>query len=147
MDLRLMDNVLNFLHFDNLQNRYDHVVLAGASLMCSIKHKELFKDDSYKMHAHWNATLQDHIRIAKDLHGIHDVYIIEHQACGAYSNFLDLNHKKVDLSTLKMEENLHQLFSDELAKRIVKDHEVNVHCFFIDLRGNVKLLNTFPHKD
>lgn len=42
MDLRLTDNILSFLNFDNLHNRYDHVILAGASLLCSTKHKDLF---------------------------------------------------------------------------------------------------------
>ncbi len=32
IDLRLTDNVLDFLHFDNLTNRFDHVAFAGTSV-------------------------------------------------------------------------------------------------------------------
>jgi hypothetical protein len=142
MDLRLTDNLMNFLHFDNLQNRYDHVILAGASLLCSNKHKELFVKEKYEDYKHWKKVFDDHVKIAMKLHHIHDVYIIEHQDCGAYSSFLDSRHKKADLSTLKLEEKCHKLFSDDLADELVKNYKLNVHTFFIDLRGNIKLLNT-----
>ncbi len=87
--------------------------------------------------------IDDQIQIAQGLHGIKEVYIIEHQNCGAYSKFLDSRNKKADFSTVTPEEKCHKLFSGELAQRIVKDYKLNAHCFFIDLRGNVKLLNTF----
>ncbi len=30
MDLRLIDDIVDFMNHDNLRNRYDHVVFAGA---------------------------------------------------------------------------------------------------------------------
>jgi hypothetical protein len=149
MDLRLMDNVLNFLHFDNLQNRYDHVVLAGTSLLCTQKNKHLLRDnpeakdpiDSPRTnYANWRQVFYDHLHIAEALHHIEDVYIMEHQDCGAYKSFLE---KKLDMSTLTLEKHWHKTFSEELADDIQKiKPNLNVHCFFIDLRGNVELLYT-----
>lgn len=44
IDLRLTDDTVKFLHHDNLANRYDHFILAGASLCaCVEKTKKHFK--------------------------------------------------------------------------------------------------------
>ena len=140
MDLRLTDNLVDFLNFDNLHNRYDHFILAGTSLLTTKDRKDLFVKGVHEQYAHWNEALKNHIELAINLHQIKDVYIIEHQGCGAYTNLLDA--KKVDLSTTEAEIKCHKAFAVELAKRIIKEYKLHVHCFFIDLRGNVKLLWT-----
>ena len=43
IDLRLTDNLLNFLHFDHLANRYDDYTLAGASLMTRFRDRSFYK--------------------------------------------------------------------------------------------------------
>jgi carbonic anhydrase len=153
MDLRLTDNLVEFLHFDNLQNRYDHFILAGASLLCSEEHKHHFRPGSYEKYEHWKKTLADHLELAVALHQIKDVYIVEHQDCGAYTELLD--DQQVDLSTLEAEKQWHRKFSQKLAEEInglermdaqakpgKEKYRLHVHCFFIDLRGNVELLYT-----
>ncbi len=152
IDLRLTDNLVDFLHFDNLHNRYDHFTLAGASLLCT-QQQHLFVDDlfeegkegSYPSLRYARQVLLDHVRIAIVLHGIKDVYIVEHEDCGAYANFL--NPRKVDMFTPAAKLRLHKTFAQELADDLCethKEHELNAHCFFIDLRGNVELLYTRP---
>jgi hypothetical protein len=140
MDLRLTDNLVDFLHFDNLHNRFDHFTLAGTSLLCTELKKDFFKEGKYEKYAHWKQALIDHIELAINLHQINDVYIVEHQDCGAYSNLLDSN--KVDLSTHEGEIKCHTEFAKELADFIYKSFNLNTHCFMIDLRGNVNLLFT-----
>ena len=143
IDLRLTDNLVHFLHFDNLQNRYDHFTLAGASLLCTRK-RGLFKKGAFKDYPslrHAKRVLLDHVQIAKDLHHIEDVYIVEHEDCGAYEQFLDAD--KVEMSTPDEERECHQCFAYELAKELCNSFKLHVHCFFIDLRGNVQLLDTF----
>ena len=153
IDLRLKDDLVNFLNTHNLQNRYDHFILAGASLLCTEKHPvfKLGLDQKYK---HWNECFEHHLEIAIQLHNIKDVYIVEHQDCGAYNHFLE----KPD----KDEKNDHKKFAEELAKRIHKvpreektvikndkgedvikkeKYQLNVHCFFIDLQGEVEQLS------
>ncbi len=146
IDLRLTDDVLNFLHFDNLTNRYDHVALAGTSVSTGAtreEHKKLFKKEAleqYDSFAHWKQCLYDHIAIAIALHAIEDVYIIEHEDCGAYRAFL------IDSTFASWEEEVkcHKKFAVALSKDIQALYKLNVHCFMIDIRGNVKLLDTAP---
>lgn len=73
MDYRLADDVHRFLDSRGLTNRYDHVVLAGAS--AGAVH-EAFPD--------WHATFWSHLDVAIRLHGIHKVIVIDHRDCGAY---------------------------------------------------------------
>jgi carbonic anhydrase len=140
MDLRLTDNLVDFLNFDNLHNRYDHFILAGTSLLTTEKKRGLFLKGIYEKYAHWDQSLKDHIKLAKDLHKIEDVYIVEHEDCGAYSNLLDPS--KVDLSSREAEIKCHKDFAIELAEKIFSEFKLNTHCFIIDLRGNVTLLQS-----
>ncbi len=141
IDLRLTDNLLEFLHFDNLINRYDHVAMAGASLCGSYKknqdkfHPEAVK--KYKSIPHWENALMDHVQIAYDLHDIGDIYIVEHEDCGAYKKFL----KQGEVKDRKKEMHLHKKYADDLTEKIrAKLPALNVHSFILDLRGNVRML-------
>ncbi len=161
IDLRLTDNLLHFLHHDNLHNRYDHFALAGTSLCthAAHEHRHRFDPKALKDYDHfkpWKTTLDHHLAIAVKLHDIKDVYIIEHEDCGAYKEFL------IDgtgtFSSWDEEYQCHKEFALTLAreihdkiltKDIVKNSEIvtesyklSVHCFFIDLRGNVRLMDS-----
>jgi len=140
MDLRLTDNLVDFLNFDNLHNRYDHFILAGTSLLTTEKKRDLFLEGIYEKYSHWDQSLKYHIKLAKDLHKIEDVYIVEHEDCGAYANLLDPS--KVDLSSRETEIKCHKDFAIELAEKIFREFKLNTHCFIIDLRGNVTLLKS-----
>ncbi len=151
MDLRLTDNLVDFLHFDNLHNRYDHFILAGTSLLTTQEKRDLFAADGNghnyhdKYACHWGKAMMDHIQLAIDLHGIKDIYLVEHQDCGAYTNMLD--SAKVNLSNKLREIKWHKKFALELAGRIAQEFggfKLNVHGFFIDLRGNVELMFSKP---
>lgn len=141
IDLRLTDNLMHFLHYDNLTNRYDHFALAGTSLMTQVAHPKLsgffidsISNDVSKF-AHWRQIWNDHLNIAIDLHDIKDVYIVEHQSCGAYTEYL-----KGSVFTMT-EKECHSRFAHALAGDIISGHpKLNVHCFYIDLRGNVAYL-------
>lgn len=159
MDLRLTDDLMAFLNFDNLENRYDHFILAGASLLCSPKLKKFFASGCYEQYSNWKQVQVDHLNLAIALHNIKDVYIVEHENCGAYSSFLDQQHTEVDLSTLKHEKKTHKKFASTLAREIhdevrseinregeMERYQLGVHSFFIDLRGNVEVLDTLRAK-
>jgi carbonic anhydrase len=119
IDLRLTDNLVAFLHKENLVNRYDHLAIAGASL-CS-KGKNGLADtehkytDDFAIHAEsWKEMVLKHVEIAVSLHQIEDVYIVEHEDCGAYKSFL------VDegLTGKPGELDCHFHFAEHLAKEI-----------------------------
>ena len=77
MDFRLMDNIERYMNERGLRDKYDHVILAGASLGAVT--------DRYPA---WNKTFWEHLDIAIQLHNIQQVIILDHRDCGAYKVIL-----------------------------------------------------------
>jgi carbonic anhydrase len=73
IDYRLIDDEVQFFNRHKLKNDYDEVALAGASLAAV--------SDKFPSS---NAAFWDHISIAKTLHHIHKVIVVDHRDCGAY---------------------------------------------------------------
>jgi carbonic anhydrase len=73
MDYRLVDDEVHFFDEHHLTNEYDQVSLAGASLAAVSP-----KFPSSNM-AFW-----DHVEIAKTLHHIKKVIVLDHRDCVAY---------------------------------------------------------------
>lgn len=73
MDYRLVDDAVKFFDAKHLTNEYDQVSLAGASL-AAVSNK--FPSS--------NAAFWDHVGIAKTLHHIKKVIVVDHRDCGAY---------------------------------------------------------------
>jgi hypothetical protein len=83
MDLRLLDNLVAFMKFENLDNRYDQFILAGAAA------------GAMQMPS-WHKAFFDHLVLAVGLHQIKYVYIVEHRDCGAYVEFFENSYVKYD---------------------------------------------------
>jgi hypothetical protein len=139
MDLRLIDELAAFMDRDNLTNRYDHFVLAGAALGV---HQDRFPS--------WRPTFFDHLRIALELHAPEDVYIIEHRNCGAYRTFLGLDFDDTP-EDRRRERDVHADNAFQLKREIAewctqqppvggKPVRLTVRCFLMDLRGDLELL-------
>lgn len=82
MDFRLTDDIVRYMDGRGMDgrgmtDRYDHVVLAGGSLGALT--------DEY---GEWGKTFRDHLKVAIDLHQIHQVIIMDHRDCGAYKTIL-----------------------------------------------------------
>jgi carbonic anhydrase len=73
IDYRLVDDGVKFFDGLHLTNEYDQVALAGASL-AGVSPK--FPSS--------NAAVWDHVGIAKQLHHIKKVIVLDHRDCGAY---------------------------------------------------------------
>lgn len=73
MDYRLIASIGRYMEGRGLKDQYDHVILAGASLGALSAQKP-----------DWSRAFFDHIKLAKDLHKIHRVIVIDHRDCGAY---------------------------------------------------------------
>lgn len=139
MDLRLMDDVVQFMDHDNLTNRYDHVTVAGGALGVLGANGQF---------PHWERTFRDHFRIAYQLRQFGDVYVIEHRDCGAYRAFLGDAAGAFDDTPegQHREEQEHARHAHALAAKLkawgVEDFGVplNVRTFLMDLRGHVALL-------
>jgi len=73
IDYRVVDEAVALFHQQHLTNQYDMMALAGASLGAV---SPLFPSS--------NAAFWDHIGIAKKLHNIKKVVVVDHRDCGAY---------------------------------------------------------------
>ena len=83
MDFRLMDDIERYMSARGLRDKYDHIVLAGASLGAVT--------DKFPA---WNKTFWEHLDIAIKLHNIHTVMVMDHRDCGAYKVILGPDHAR-----------------------------------------------------
>ncbi len=133
MDLRLIDNIVSFMHADNMTNRYDQYIAAGCSL-------------GIEKNKNWRQSFFDHLKLACDLHDIQDVYILEHRNCGAYKEMLGkAGNFGVSAAEQKREKSSHKKYADQLNHDIVKwakenGYQLTVQNFLMDLRGHVGVL-------
>ncbi|KAA0679288.1 carbonic anhydrase [Roseomonas genomospecies 6] len=77
MDYRLVDDTARYMDGRGLTDNYDHVVLAGASLGALTDRKKA-----------WGEAFWDHVAVARQLHRIKRVMVLDHRDCGAYRVFL-----------------------------------------------------------
>lgn len=87
MDARLLDDTVFFMNHYNLQNRYDHVVFAGAALGV-LRLSSPPVSGSSSPGSSWKEVFFHHLQIAIDMLGrqIKDIFILEHRDCGAYQH-------------------------------------------------------------
>lgn len=77
MDYRLTHHIETYMSLRGLRDKYDHVVLAGASLGAV--------NDRYPA---WAETFWVHLDLAIQLHDVHRVMVLDHRDCGAYKMLL-----------------------------------------------------------
>lgn len=73
MDYRLTNEVEAYMTARGLRDKYDQMILAGASLGAL--------NDRYPV---WSQAFWDHLDLAVQLHHVHRVICIDHRDCGAY---------------------------------------------------------------
>ena len=123
MDLRLLDETVAFMDSIGMTNRYDHVILAGAALGAS-----------YDGLPHWGQTFWDHVDVARELHDVRQIYILEHRQCGAYRKLLGLAFGPND----ETEALAHAEVASRLKSQIQARHpDLGVRAFLMDLSGGV----------
>lgn len=126
MDYRLIDETERFMAGRGLQNNYDHVVLAGASLGALT---EKFPT--------WNETFWQHLDIAIDLNKIQKVIVMDHRDCGAYKVILGQDFFKNRAKETKV----HTAKLKALSKLIKEKHpELEVELLLMDLDGKVETI-------
>ncbi len=124
MDYRLVDDLVTLMQGMGLHDNYDHVVLAGASLGVV----------SDKFEA-WHETFWQHLAVARQLHHIEEVIVIDHRDCGAYRLALG----EAALATPEQETEMHTLALREFALRVAARHpELRVSGYLMALDGTVE---------
>lgn len=128
MDYRLMDEVAAYMQGKGKKDNYDHVVLAGAALGALVDAKPS-----------WAATFWDHVEVAKQLHHISTVHIIDHRDCGAYKVFLGTDFgKEPDKETV-----VHTEMLQKLGMEVKKRHpDLKVELGLMGLDGKVETVRT-----
>jgi carbonic anhydrase len=124
MDYRLTTETADYMAKRGLTHKYDHVILAGASLGAVT--------DKYPA---WNTTFWEHLGVAIELHGISKVIVLDHRDCGAYKVVLGEDFAKDPVK----ETHVHAGTLRELRKRIRDKHpKLAVELLLMSLDGKVE---------
>lgn len=124
MDYRLLDAVTAYMNGRGLQKKYDHFILAGASLG-ALTDKQ----------ADWGQAFWEHVDVAQKLHHIHKVVVLDHRDCGAYKVFLGQDFAKDPAA----ETAIHTENLKTLAKMIKGKHsDLEVELGLMALDGKVE---------
>ena len=75
MDFRLRDNICCYMDNLGYKNKYDEIILAGASLGYN---------GVNGAYLNWVETADDHIKLSYQLHDIKSIILIDHMQCGGY---------------------------------------------------------------
>ncbi len=124
IDYRLTGATTRYMAERGMAGKYDQLVLAGAALGA--------KNDKFPA---WGTTFWDHVQVAKELHHIHEVIIIDHRDCGAYKVILGK-----DLAGDPREEfAVHAAQMRSLRADIARRHpDLAVQLFLMALDGKVE---------
>lgn len=107
IDYRLVDDAVRFFDAKKLTEDYDQVSLAGASLAAV--------SDKFPSS---NAAFWDHVGIAKQLHHIKKVIVVDHRDCGAYKVAFGKDFKGEGAA----ESAQHKAVMQQVKARLAKTH-------------------------
>ena len=124
MDYRLIDDLVRFMDSKGLTDKYDHVILAGASAGATA---EKFSS--------WNQTFWSHLQVAIDLHKVHKVIIVDHRDCGAFKIAYGEEHTK----DAALERSVHAAVLLPLSLEIRQKYpKLHVETYLMALDGTVE---------
>lgn len=127
MDYRLMDDVFRYMSGRGLAEKYDHVILAGASIGVTNTQKPV-----------WGQTFWDHLAVAQELHHIRKVIVLDHRDCGAYKLFLGPEHAAEPGREAEAHGREQQKLRAAIAEKAPK---LEVETLLMSLDGNVEVLS------
>jgi hypothetical protein len=126
MDFRLANETTFFMNEHGLNNKYDQVILAGATLAVATE-----------KYPAWAETFWDHLELAKKLHGIKRVIAVNHRDCGAFKLAFGKDFGKMP----DEETEAHTQVMVEFKQRVVKRHpDLEVELLLMYLDGHVQLI-------
>ncbi len=130
MDYRLITPVAAYLEARGLQGTYDQIVLAGGAI-------GVMADET----SAWAETFWQHVKLARDLHGIRKIIVIDHRDCGACKAFVGAEcANERDGETA-----IHQVWMGALADEIkAREPELEVELLLMDLDGTVQRISPLP---
>lgn len=124
MDFRLVNEVGFLLNEHGLVNKYDQVVLAGATLGVAT--------DTYPA---WAETFWSHLDLAVKLHDVKRVIAIDHRDCGAYKLVFGKDFAQVPAEETQVHTKVMTDFRDLVKK---KQPSMEVELLLMWLDGHVQ---------
>lgn len=126
MDYRLADNVHGLMSALGMTDRYDHIVLAGASAGVI---SDQFAD--------WHDTFWSHLEVAVQLHGIHSVIVVDHRDCGAYKIAFGEDHVQDRDLEMQVHADVVRQLRAALAER---KPELGFEAYLMSLNGTAEII-------
>jgi len=115
---------VEFFHAKHLTKDYDQVSLAGASL-AAVSNK--FPSS--------NAALWDHVGIAKQLHHIKKLIVVDHSDCGAYKVAFGTAFKDEGAA----ETTQHKVLMQQVKAKLAKTHpDLTAEFYLMALDGKTE---------
>jgi hypothetical protein len=138
MDYRLIHDTTEYMQNErHLLNKYDYVILAGASLGVN-----------NRTYRNWGRTFWQHLDTAIALHNIHEVIVMDHRNCGAYKILLGKDFPPDPTDEQRREETkVHKQQLDRLARAIHKRRaDLDVTTLLMNLDGTVEQIGSIKGK-
>lgn len=123
MDYRLANEIEDYMDARGLRDRYDHVVLAGASLGAL--------NSSFPA---WSDVFWAHLDLAIKLHEVHRVIVLDHRDCGAYR--MILGEASVKDADTELKSHVKQLYAFRTAV-LTRHPHMEVEIGLMGLDGKV----------
>ncbi|MGI9356642.1 MAG: carbonic anhydrase [Rhizobiaceae bacterium] len=124
IDHRLVDDVTRYMAERSMQDKYDQISLAGASIGVLTDEK-----------SSWSQTFWDHVELARKFHGIRKIIAIDHRDCAACKAFVTPTCGEDKEAELK----LHTVMLNQLAREIrMREPGLDVELLLMDLDGSVQ---------
>ncbi len=124
MDYRLVGAVADYLDGRGLRGKYDQITLAGGAI-------GVMSDQTTA----WAKTFWQHVALARKLHGIRKVIIIDHRDCGACKAFVSTDCADIREVETVTHMKWMEALADEIAKR---EPGLEVETLLMDLDGSVE---------
>lgn len=124
MDFRLVNEVGFLLNEHGLVNKYDQIIMAGATLGVAT--------DKYP---HWAQTFWDHLDLAIKLHSVKRVIAVDHRDCGAFKLVFGKDYGKLPDEETQIHTKVMTDFRDLVKK---KQPNVEVELLLMWLDGHVQ---------
>ena len=138
MDYRLVHDTAEYMQNErHLLNRYDYVILAGASLGVN-----------NRTYRNWGWTFWLHLDTGIALHHIHEVIVMDHRNCGAYKLLLGRDFPPDPTEEQRREETkVHKQQLDRLARAIHRRRaDLDVTSLLMNLDGSVEEIGRIKGK-
>ncbi|MBW8708856.1 MAG: hypothetical protein JF627_06260 [Alphaproteobacteria bacterium] len=124
IDYRLVDDAVTFFHGRHMTKDYDQVSLAGASLAAV--------SDKFPSS---NAAFWDHIGIAKTLHHIKKVIVVDHRDCGAFKVAFGKDYKGEHAAETEQ----HRGVMEQVKAKLAKTHpDLGCEFYLMALDGKAE---------